>query len=244
MKMDFIFMDYKTEPIELKWGFHQEILDIKEQNMIIGYKINKKENILDDCFFYYSVFKYDNQSINDNNGIFLGNNVPQKIVFNKNYSFLKFSYSHVKKEKDINIAVNLTDNEKYKLKLLINDFEIKKELNILKNETVIIKSKDVKEKCQNEQQICKISFNLISENILDESLVEIKVSAEINESKNKDDKDTNITLLIIIIVSVIIIVILLIIIIISLKKKKGDSLNSEIGSLGDNKETNMIEQDN
>ena len=99
MKIDYVSMDLKTEPLELKWGFHQEILDQKEQNMIMGYKINKKENIPDECYFYYSVFKYDNLSINDNNGIFLGNNVSQKFIFNKNNNFLKFSYAHVEKEK-------------------------------------------------------------------------------------------------------------------------------------------------
>ena len=251
MKIDYVSMDLKTEPLELKWGFHQEILDQKEQNMIMGYKINKNENIPDECYFYYSLFKYDNLSINDNNGIFLGNNVSQKFIFNKNNNFLKFSDAHVEKEKDVNIAFNLTNNETYKLKLFINDLEIKNEYKIVKNETVIIKSKDIKEICQNEQQICKISFNLILENILDESVVEIKVSAEMNKSKDKEDKDgkkkdkINTALLVIIIIAIIIVVALLIIIIIKIKNKKEDILNGEIGSIrGDNKEKILNELDN
>ena len=244
MKMEYFSM-VKSLPIDLKWGFHQEIIDQKIQNNIIGYKIKKNENISHECFFYYSVFRYDNQSINDNNGIFLENNISQKFVFNKNYSFLKFSYAHVEKEKDINIILNLMKCEKYKLKLLIKDLNLKNEYNISKNETVIIKSKDVKEKCQNEQQICILSFSLISEND-DEFLVELKVSAEINSSKNDDSNGKiNVVVLIIIIVASIILIALMTIIIIKLKNKKGDNLNSEIESIrGGSQEKILSEQDN
>ena len=250
MKMDYIPLTFIPLPIDLKWGFYQEILDQKLKNNIIGYKINKNENISDECFFYLSVFKYDNQSINDNNGIFLENNVSQKFVFNENYTFFKFSYAYVEKEKDVNIVLNLMKNEKYKLKLLINDFNSKNEYDIFKNETVIIESKDIKEKCKNEQQICLISFNLISENA-DEFLVELKVSAEINSSKEKNDNNdgqngtNNYVVLIIIIVAVIILVVLIAIIIIKIKHKKGDNLNSEIGNIEDDNQKRILsEQDN
>ena len=250
MKMEYVTMAFQTEPIDLKYGFHQEILDQTIQNKM-GYKISKKGKILDDCYFYFSVFRYDNQSINDNNGIFMGNNESQKFVFDKNYSFLKFSYADVEKEKNVDIVLNLMNNEKYKLKLFINDLELKNEYNIVKNETVIIESKDIKEKCQNEQQICKISFNLISENNLDESLIELKVIAEINDSKNNDNDDNkkggkiSPVVLIIIIVAVIFVVVLLIVIILKLKNKKGDSLNSEIESIDTDKNEKVLnEQDN
>ena len=85
---------------------------------------------------------------------------------------------------------------------------------------------------------------MISENILDESVVEIKVSAEINKSKDKEDK-VNTALLVIIIIAIIIVVALLIIIIIKIKNKKEDILNGEIGSIrGDNKEKILNELDN
>ena len=250
MKMDYIPLTFIPLPIDLKWGFYQEIFDKKLKNNIIGYKINKNENISDECFFYLSVFKYDNQSINDNNGIFLENNVSQKFVFNENYTFFKFSYSYVEKEKDVNIALNLMKNEKYKLKLLINGFNSKNEYDIIKNETVIIESKDIKDKCKNEQQICLISFNLISENA-DDFLVELKVSAEINNSKDNNDNNdgqndtNNYVVLIIIIVAVIILVVLITIIIIKIKHKKGDNLNSEIGNIEDDNQKRILsEQDN
>ena len=236
MEIDYVPLTFIPLPIELKWGFHQEILDQKIKNNIIGYKINKNENISDECFFYLSVFRYDNQSIKDNNGIFLENNVSQKFVFNENFTFYKFSYAYVEKEKDVNIVLNLMKNEKYKLKLLINDLDSKNEYDILKNETVIIKSKDIKKKCQNEQQICIISFNLISENA-DEFLVDLKVSSEINSSEDNDDNNDNnddqkgkinIVVLIIIIAAVLIIVVLIAIIIIKLKNKKGGNINNEI----------------
>ena len=252
MKMDYVPLNFIPLPIDLKWGFHQEILDQKIKNNIIGYKINKNENISDECFFYLSVFKYDNQSINDNNGIFLENNVSQKFIFNENYTFLKFSYAYVEKEKDVNIALNLMKNEKYKLKLVIKDLDLKNEYYISKNETVIIESKDIKKICQNEQQICIISFNLISENN-DESLVELRVSAEINNStdndnnKNNDNNNNNgginVVVLILIIVAVIILIALIIIIITKLKTKKGDNLNSQIENFkGDNQENILSEQ--
>ena len=252
MKMDYVPLNFIPLPIDLKWGFHQEILDQKIKNNIIGYKINKNENISDECFFYLSVFKYDNQSINDNNGIFLENNVSQKFIFNENYTFLKFSYAYVEKEKDVNIVLNLMKNEKYKLKLVIKDLDLKNEYDISKNETVIIESKDIKKICQNEQQICIISFNLISENN-DESLVELRVSAEINNStdndnnKNNDNNNNNgginVVVLILIIVAVIILIALIIIIITKLKTKKGDNLNSQIENFkGDNQENILSEQ--
>ena len=252
MKMDYVPLNFIPLPIDLKWGFHQEILDQKINNNIIGYKINKNENISDECFFYLSVFKYDNQSINDNNGIFLENNVSQKFIFNENYTFLKFSYAYVEKEKDVNIVLNLMKNEKYKLKLVIKDLDLKNEYDISKNETVIIESKDIKKICQNEQQICIISFNLISENN-DESLVELRVSAEINNStdndnnKNNDNNNNNgginVVVLILIIVAFIILIALIIIIITKLKTKKGDNLNSQIENFkGDNQENILSEQ--
>ena len=252
MKMDYVPLNFIPLPIDLKWGFHQEILDQKIKNNIIGYKIYKNENISDECFFYLSVFKYDNQSINDNNGIFLENNISQKFIFNENYTFLKFSYAYVEKEKDVNIVLNLMKNEKYKLKLVIKDLDLKNEYDISKNETVIIESKDIKKICQNEQQICIISFNLISENN-DESLVELRVSAEINNStdndnnKNNDNNNNNgginVVVLILIIVAVIILIALIIIIITKLKTKKGDNLNSQIENFkGDNQENILSEQ--
>jgi hypothetical protein len=249
MKMDYVPLNFIPLPIDLKWGFHQEILDQKIKNNIIGYKINKNENISDECFFYLSVFKYDNQSINDNNGIFLENNVSQKFIFNENYTFLKFSYAYVEKEKDVNIVLNLMKNEKYKLKLVIKDLDLKNEYDISKNETVIIESKDIKKICQNEQQICIISFNLISENN-DESLVELRVSAEINNSTDNDNNKNNdnngginFVVLILIIVAVIILIALIIIIITKLKTKKGDNLNSQIENFkGDNQENILSEQ--
>ena len=252
MKMDYVPLNFIPLPIDLRWGFHQEILDQKIKNNIIGYKIYKNENISDECFFYLSVFKYDNQSINDNNGIFLENNISQKFIFNENYTFLKFSYAYVEKEKDVNIVLNLMKNEKYKLKLVIKDLDLKNEYDISKNETVIIESKDIKKICQNEQQICIISFNLISENN-DESLVELRVSAEINNStdndnnKNNDNNNNNgginVVVLILIIVAVIILIALIIIIITKLKTKKGDNLNSQIENFkGDNQENILSEQ--
>jgi len=251
MKMEYSFMNLTTLPIDLKWGFHQEILDQKIQNNIMGYKIYRKENISDECLFYYSVFRYDNQSINGNNGIFLENNISQKFVFNQNYNFLKFSYADVEKEKDVNIALNLTnsENNKLKLKLLINNLALKKEYDISKNETVIIESNEIKEKCQNEQQICIISFNLISENA-DDLLVELKVSTEINNSKNKDNKNNdnnnnngiNVFLLIIIIVAVIILLALIVVFILRLKKKKGGNLNSEIESIKADNQENILSE--
>ena len=247
IKMDYIPINFIPLPIDLKWGFHQEILDQKINNNIIGYKINKNENISEDCFFYLSVFRYDNQSINDNNGIFLENNVSQKFVFNENYTFFKFSYAYVEKKKDINIDLNLMKNENNKLKLLINDLNSKNEYDILKNGTIIIESKDVKEKCQNEHQICIISFNLISENT-EELLVELRVSAEINSSKDNNDNigepngTNNLVVLIIIIFAVIIIIILITIIIIKLKNKKGDNIKSEIDSIKDDNQKRILSE--
>ena len=253
VKMDYVFMNFKSLPIELKWGFHQEILDQKMQNNFMGYKIYKNENVSDECFFYYSVFRYDNQSIDDNNGIFLENNVSQKFIFNQNYSSLKFSYAYVEKEKDVNIALNLMENEKDKLKLIIKDLDLKNEYDISKNETVIIESKDIKKKCQNEQQICIISFNLISQNV-DEFLVELRISAEIhssNDNDNNNNKDNNanngqinVFVLIIIIVAVIILMALIVIFIIKLKNKKGDNLNSQIENIKSDNQENILSEQN
>ena len=138
-------------------------------------------------------------------------------------------------------------NENNKLKLLINDLNSKNEYDILKNETLIIESKDIKEKCQNEHQICIISFNLISENT-EELLVELRVSAEINSSKDNNDNigepngTNNLVVLIIIIFAVIIIIILITIIIIKLKNKKGDNIKSEIDSIKDDNQKRILSE--
>ena len=234
-------------PIKDKQGFYQDISDQNDPKKPLGYQITKNDTILDDCLFYISIFKYSNETAFDNNGISLGNNVSQLFYFDKNYSFFKFSYSYVEKDKDINIFLSLLSNEKYKLNLFINEIGFNNDFNIIKDSKITIKSEDIKKKCEKEQQICKVSFNLISENNNNESIIEIKINTtepnnknNSNDSNNSGDNKINTIMLIIIIIFISLIVIIFIIFIIRIIKKSRYTINSEIENLKDDKQNKIL----
>lgn len=241
INIEYYYFPFDFRPMKEKKGFYQDIYDQNSQdNKYIGYRITKNENITDDCLFYVSVFKYNNETIYDNNGIFLADNVSQLFSFNNNYSIFTFSYIYTRKDKDVNIILRLLNEENYELNLFINNLEIKNNYNIIKDEKIIIKSKDIKDICKNEQQICKISFSLNSKNIFNESIIEIKINTENNEEQNNsNNNNNNKTILIIEIISVLAIIGLIIIIVILFNRKK-NNINNEIENIQNDTQTKIL----
>ena len=167
------------------------------------------------------------------------------------------------------LLIIILNEEKYKLNLFINEKGLNK-YNIIKDEKIIIKLEDIKEICNNEQQMCKISFSLLSENIHNESIIEITInttekkesddSSDSDSSNDSDDSngsdgsnnsndinnsDNNYVLIITIIIIVFILVVIIIIFILKFKNKKKDNLNNEIDNIkSDTQEMIISDKDN
>ena len=209
-------------------------------------------------------FKYKNETNDDYSGIFLRNNVSQLFAFDKNNSIMKFSYAYTEKNdnNEVNIILKLLDKETYKLNVYINNIESKNVYNIINNETIFIKTKEIINICGNEHQICKISFSLISENNLNESSIEININTNSEEKdepgpptppptptpppnnkdneNGKDNNQPNVLLIVIIAVVALIVIIIIVFLILRLKRKKSSNINDEIETIPKDKGNKLL----
>ena len=268
IKVEYVFLSgspFNYEPLDKKQGFYQEIFRPKmKRTNSLGYKISKNDNITEDYLFYISIFKYNNETNDDYSGIFLRNNVSQLFAFDKNNSIMKFSYAYTEKNdnNEVNIILKLLDKETYKLNVYINNIESKNVYNIINNETIFIKSKEIINICGNEHQICKISFSLISENNLNESSIEINVNTNSEEKdepgpptppptptpppnnkdneNGKDNNQPNVLLIVIIAVVALIVIIIIVFLILRLKRKKSSNINDEIETIPKDKGNKLL----
>ena len=189
IKAELYTISFNTIPINSKYGFYQNIDDKNNNLNNLGFKISKDDNSTDDCLFYISIFKYNNDTKYNDEGIILENNVTQIFALDKNYSVLKYNYIYTERDKNVSIYLTLLNEEKYILNLFINEFEFKSNYEINETEEILIESEDIKDKCQNEQQICKISFSIISKNDLNESFIKINVNTEEIKHDEEEDKE-------------------------------------------------------
>ena len=101
-------------------------------------------------------------------GISLYNGISKPFLFNKIDDNFNFSFPHTQKEKDININFGLLDNNtQFKIKIFLNDKyleEFDKYSPISINETITLKSEDVKKNCNNSVYICKVLLFIESVN--------------------------------------------------------------------------------
>lgn len=173
-------------------SFYQEIINTNEIKMkTFNYTLMIKEKNISEvqsCNFSISLYKLDNTvDLNSLNGIILENNISQPFLFNKAYKKFKFFFFFSQTYKNLSINLKSDNNEKYNLTLLNKEFknQTQQKYIIISNATIPIENKVLKKLCQNEQQICDIEFEIISNNILNESILEINTNFEENIIVNK-----------------------------------------------------------
>ena len=149
VEMEDYWTPNKKENLIQKNGFYQQIIS---SNLDYNYNITYKKNS-----YSFSTFVYQMDNIT---GISLYNGISKSFLFNKNFNNFTFSFPHTQKEKDININFRLLDNNsQFNIKIFLNgeylsEFENITPINI--NETITLKSEDVKKNCNNSVYICKI----------------------------------------------------------------------------------------
>ena len=176
-----LYTDNEFKQIKLKemQGFYQEIFSINEKNSsTFNYTIshrNKNEN----CSFYISAFELNKQVMNSSDSIILSYDFPKNFKFSPKYNIFKFTYPHIKNGEDVQIKFGLMTEGKYLMKLFFNDKISNNEYIIQKNDSVIIKSNNLENKCKN-GDICKISFNIELINKEKDTVLQIRILSDAN----------------------------------------------------------------
>ena len=175
----------------------QDSLHIKTFHLDTNDKNNNNSYLLYMSSYYC---ENDNNEILESS-IILEENIVKTILFNQKYKENKFTYLFSSDEynKEVNITFNLLNNGNYEINIFINNIELEQKLIITSNKTKKIDYNDWKDICINEQQICKISFNITSNNSEQDSILEIYINKKEeekddgeNESESdEEEKDTN-----------------------------------------------------
>ena len=153
-------------PIPKLYGFYQYIykgsdFEFGEFNQD-GFYVNKTGNPQSICLFYSSFFILSNY-IGDS-GINLEENIPRRVVFTKkNYEF-NFTFALTDINKDVNIKINLLNNTgKYNTTIYIKNYKLKKSVIFKKSTTITLTSDMWDDICTNNNQICRIYLDVISQ---------------------------------------------------------------------------------
>ena len=220
----------------------QDSLHIKTFHLNTNSNNNSNPNLL-----YMSSFYLEND-INGNldNSIILEENIAKTFLFNQIYKLNKFTYlfSNDDNNKEINITFNLLNKGNYEINIFINNIELGQKFIIESNKTKKIEYNDWKNICINEQQICKISFNIISNDLEQDSFLEIFINQkeeekeedgedyendeEENESNNKKKKKKNKTVLVVFLIILCVILLIITAFLILVCIKINNKLEEEI----------------
>ena len=174
------------EPIQEKNGFYQYIYKGSEfkygEFNQDGFYINKRGgNVSDVCLLSTSFYLLGNEK--KVIGIILEENIPKKIYFNQKYNELNFTYPHVEKSKDINIHINLLNGGKYKIIIFIKEVKLEQEYDINENTSISLKPEMWKHICKDNNQLCRIFLDIKSEDIQNETFIEILINDKTIENK-------------------------------------------------------------
>ena len=206
-------------------------------------KSQKKQN-----FIYFTCYYLgkDIPEMYDSSNI-LAENIPKTFVFNSKIKYNKFTYLFLEYRNEVNITFDLLSEGSYNIIFDINKIEIKNLSNLNTTTTFTFNLNDWKEICTNNQQICVLSFMIISENPKKDSFLEIYINEreeeEYLEDEEESEDDNNTIKLILIIGLPILTIFLILIIIIFIFKKKSELKMEEIQSISfltDEKKENNI----
>ena len=212
--------------------FYQDISINNEQNInivslikIYNYTIFNKVN-KENCLIDVSYFKYNNEIYDTEESIILSIGCSRQFKFTSNYKILKFTYPHVEKDKNITIDFQLINGGKYKMHLFFNDKNSYSQYEINKNTLLTIERDNFEKRCDSNNQMCKISFNLESQGT-NESILQITILSENDKQKEKgnENKSNSKSLAIILSIASLFIVVVIIIVIFKFIKKNRNLSN-------------------
>ena len=119
------------------------------------------------CMLYLSGLEITNTNTGTERSISVSDGVPQYFIFTKKYHMMKYSF-HVS---DLNNAVvlnfNLIDKTTYKVQVSFGNERYNEET-IYRNDQIYLYSSILKEKCQEEDEVCTINLNIELDNKNDE----------------------------------------------------------------------------
>lgn len=211
-------------------NFYQDCQNIDNNVKSIQYKANIVED-KKNCLFSVSMYKlYDEK--NSLNSILLPNDAQYPFLFTDNYKTVKYMQINGDKDKDLILDINVKENSKYSMVLLLNDEE-KYNYNISANDQISINSSEIKNVCKDDTQPCKINFVINALEINEKSSIEIIANKgeyddedkeeERKEEKKEEEPEKDNTLLYVmlgVIGGIIIIVLIIMIFVLKYQKKK------------------------
>ena len=150
-----------------------------------------------ECLYYLSSYYIENNNALFDTSLILGEGFPQTFLFNENNSEIKYSFYFIGNNySDINISVYLLNEGKYNLSLFINEVQIKDILILNRSRIIQIKYIDWKDIFNNNIEICRLSFIIISENLNENKFIKIYINFDLeidddeSEEENKDEDES------------------------------------------------------
>jgi hypothetical protein len=161
-------------------GYGQEIKESSSQKYASNYyeysikiietdlsNYNKKM-----CMLYVSGYEAEKDNSRE---IIIGDNIGQKIIFERNFKKIRFLYPHANPQKDLALSIKVIDKAYYDLNVLIKDINIKT-ATITKNEIFYLRNSILSFHCD-ENTLCPITIQveLSKELIKTDPMIEVTI---------------------------------------------------------------------
>ena len=220
----------------LNYSFYQLIM---EPDVYVGTysKFFRLFPSLGSCFVYVSNNYFPTNYSDSYDYIqILEENFPKAVVFNKTYNKYFFAFFFGETDKDLKIKFYPLNNGKFELNLFINDLELEKKYDITKKGNINLNNSSWKDICEDEKQMCKLTFSLLAKNTDKDYSIEITINPEGGDwdgDIDGDDDDNKNKTILIIIISVFgsFLIIIIIILIILRCKKKNNKIREDIENI-------------
>ena len=227
--------------INIYYNNNQQLIKTKEFYQDIISELDNEYRILNNnawkCLCYASLYKIDNK-----NGISLSNGISHNFIFNQKYSNLTLSYPHTQKEQSVKISLKISKGGNFTINLYLNKDKYKS-YNVKSNNSIELKSSDIKSNCKNFGNICKILL-LVETNTKDkESTFDVTINTFKNKDKEKENNNLGIILTIIGCGVILLIVIIVVVIFLLKISSKNKDLAEKVNKTSFQQETNE-EEDN
>ena len=157
------------ETSQLKKSGHF-FLDIPKNNdnkdIMFIYQINILNNSITEnknemCQVYLSYQENINDEKENKMDIFVLDNIPQKIMFNENFTHISYGYFHEKWENDIIIQFSSKYKAKYIAKIYYSNIKREKEENIMGEGIIYLNDEEWENICNNKECYIKIDITLV-----------------------------------------------------------------------------------
>ena len=185
---------------------------------------------LGSCFIYFSNNYFPTNYYDSYDYIqILEENFPKAVVFKQTYNKYFFAFFFGETDKDLKIKFYPLNNGKFRLNLFINDLELEEKYDINKKGNIKLNNSLWKDICEDEKQMCKLTFSLLAKNTKKDYSIEITINTEGDDDDydNKSKGNDNKTILIVIISVFGSFLIMIIIILIILRCKKKNNKTKE-----------------